>query len=115
MGVHLSYIISEIDCIKGEDMRDFDFGEFIRNRRKELDLDQEDAAEKANLSLYTYGRIERGETVPRLDQINKIFSAFGLSLKEISEDSEAPENLTARDCLNKVEFYIKELRKLLGQ
>lgn len=115
MGVQLYYFVVDPDQNSGAFMSDFDFGEFIRNRRKELNLDQIEAATKAGLTSYTYGRIERGEVTPRLDQITKIFSAFELSFKALSEEHEPPENLTARDCLNKIDVYFKELRRLLGQ
>jgi len=95
-------------------MTDFAFGEFIRKRRKELGWGQEEAAQKTDLTVYTYGRIERGEVQPKLEQVTRIFLAFGLSMGELTSEGHR-EALTVRRCLDRMDFYTKELRKLLGQ
>ena len=79
------------------------------------DQSRPDAALKAGLTPYTYGRIERNEVTPKLDQVTKIFAAFGLSMGRITEETSKPEKLTIRDCLNNIEYYTKELRRLVGQ
>ena len=114
MGMQIHYfLVDRADC-ESLCMSDFDFGDFIRQRRRELGWGQEEAAQKTGLTVYTYGRIERGEVQPKLEQVTKIFLAFGLSLGELTESTDR-EVLTARMCLDRIDFYAQELRKLLGQ
>ena len=68
----------------------------------------------AGMSLMTYGRVERGEVMPKADQLFKIFSALGMSLNEITSEKPKLEKLSAADCINKIEYYLQELRKALG-
>lgn len=51
----------------------------IRLARRKAGMTQEDLAEKVGVHLSTLGRIERGESNPPLQTINKI--ARGLSTK----------------------------------
>lgn len=92
---------------------DLNFGEIIRSKRKELGLSQEEAAGKAGISVMTYGRIERGTVDPKLEQVRRIFSVLGLRLGTI--DEQVKEELSANDCLSRIEFYIGQLRKVLGR
>ena len=115
--MHLCYVLSGADNA-GENgsgilVSDIDFGELLRSKRKELGLNQEEVAAKSGVGLPTYGRIERGEVPPKLEQIRRIFSVLGLSLDAIEKQIE--ERLTASECLNKIEFYVSELRKVMGR
>lgn len=92
---------------------DIDFGELLRSKRKELNMRQDELAERAGVKLTTYGRIERGEVQPKLEQIRRLFSVLGLSLDAIEKQIE--QRLTASECLNKIEFYVSELRKVMGR
>lgn len=57
-------------------------GKRLRNRRKELEMTQLDVAEKADISVNYYARVERGEVNPSLD----IFKAILKALKSRSCD-----------------------------
>lgn len=92
-------------------MSDIDFGTILREGRKKLGWTQGETATRAGIALMTYGRIERGAVQPKLEQIRKIFSVLGLNLDAIEDQIE--ERLTAQDCLDKAEFYLRELRKML--
>jgi len=94
-------------------MSDIDFGTILREGRKKLGLTQGDVSARAGIALMTYGRIERGDVQPKLEQVRRIFSVLGLNLDAIEEQVE--ERLTASECLNKIEFYVGELRKVLGR
>lgn len=94
-------------------MSDIDFGELLREKRKELNITQEELAERAGIGLQTIGRIERGAVQPKLGQVRRIFSVLGLNLDAIDEKGD--ERLTAWECLNRIELYVGELRKILGK
>ena len=55
-------------------------GQRIRLRRLELDLSQEDLAEKAGISTSFIGHIERAEKSATLDTFDRICEVLGLSL-----------------------------------
>ena len=57
-------------------------GKRLKNRRKELDMTQDDVADKADISVNYYARVERGEVNPSMD----IFKAILKSLKTRSCD-----------------------------
>lgn len=58
-------------------------GKRMRKIRKEKKLTQEDVAAKSGLHVTTYGRIERGESNPPLQTINRISQALRVSPKEL--------------------------------
>ena len=57
-------------------------GKRLKNRRKELDMTQDDVADKADISVNYYARVERGEVNPSMD----IFKAILRALKTRSRD-----------------------------
>jgi uncharacterized protein (TIGR00270 family) len=58
-------------------------GKKIRVERKRRDLSQEELAEKVNLHVSTLGRIERGESNPPIQTVNKIAQALKIKPKEL--------------------------------
>ena len=62
-------------------------GERIQQRRQQLGLSQQTAAEKLDLSTSFYSRVERGEKVASLETLIKIANAFGFSLDFLLQDS----------------------------
>lgn len=56
-------------------------GEAIKNRRKELSITQPHLAELAKVSTNTLYKLERGQTNPSLDVLNKLLEVLGLELK----------------------------------
>ena len=73
-----------------------DLGEKIRKLRKSAHLTQEKLAEKANLSAYYIGQIERGEALPSLVVLQEIAKAFGLKLSQLLDfpsEQETPEDI----------------------
>jgi transcriptional regulator with XRE-family HTH domain len=58
-------------------------GDRIRLIRIERGFSIEELAEKADVNTTHLGRIERGETVPKLDSIEKIINALGITFEEL--------------------------------
>lgn len=54
-------------------------GKAARDARKALQLTQEDAAERINVSVEFYARIERGTSLPSILTFARIVSALGVS------------------------------------
>ena len=54
-------------------------GSAARQARKELELTQEDAAERIGVSVEFYARIERGNSLPSVPTLVRIASTLGLS------------------------------------
>ena len=57
-----------------------DFGETIKNRRKELNITQPHLAELAKVSTNTLYKLERGQGNPSLDVLNKLTEVLGMEL-----------------------------------
>lgn len=57
-------------------------GKKMRRIRKERNLSQEDVAGRAGMHVTTYGRIERGESNPPLQTLEKIAKALRTSLSD---------------------------------
>ena len=58
-----------------------EIGKSIRLRRKALKITQPDLAQLAKVSINTLYKIERGQTNPTMDIIEKITSVLGLEVK----------------------------------
>ena len=58
-----------------------EIGKSIRLRRKALKITQPDLAQLAKVSINTLYKIERGQTNPTMDVIEKITNVLGLELK----------------------------------
>ncbi len=59
------------------------FGKAIRQRRRELDLSQEELAEHANLHRTYISSIERGQRNPSLENIENLAKALGISISAL--------------------------------
>ncbi len=63
---------------------------FVRERRKEVNLTQEEFAERAGVALTVVRKIEQGKTNLNLDKVNLVLRMFGHELapvnsKDVSE------------------------------
>jgi y4mF family transcriptional regulator len=54
--------------------------EFAKDRRKEVNLTQEEFAERAGVALTVIRKIEQGKTNLNLDKVNLVLSMFGHEL-----------------------------------
>ena len=57
----------------------------IKEKRKSLGFTQEQMAEKLNISLRQYVRIDKEEDLPRRDILNKLILLLNLSDNEIGK------------------------------
>ncbi len=61
-------------------MDKFEIGKIINERRKFLKITQKELAEISGLGLRSLIDIESGKSNPTIDQLQKVFSALGLTI-----------------------------------
>ena len=71
---------------------EYRFGKAIRRRRRELDLSQEQLAEKAGLHRNYISGIESGTRNPSLKNIQKLAKALGISISALFAEYEIENN-----------------------
>jgi len=54
--------------------------EFVKERRKEVNLTQEEFAERAGVALTVVRKIEQGKTNMNMEKLNLVLSMFGHEL-----------------------------------
>lgn len=57
--------------------------EFVKQRRKEVNLTQEEFAERAGVALTVVRKIEQGKTNMNLDKVNQVLAMFGHELAPV--------------------------------
>ena len=57
--------------------------EFVKERRKEVNLTQEEFAERTGVALTVIRKIEQGKTNLNLDKVNLVLNMFGHELAPI--------------------------------
>lgn len=65
-------------------MSDRDIGKRFKKVRKDAKLTQLEVAEKVNVSVNYYARIERGEVTPSLETLKDIMKTLKIKSLEIS-------------------------------
>ena len=68
--------------------------DFVKQRRKEALLTQEEFAEKTGVALTVIRKIEQGKTNLNLDKVNTVLKMFGHELAPV-RSKELNENLQA--------------------
>ena len=58
--------------------------EFVKERRKGVDLTQEEFAERAGVALTVVRKIEQGKTNLNMDKVNLVLRMFGHELVPVS-------------------------------
>jgi len=58
--------------------------EFVKERRKEVKLTQEQFAERAGVALTVVRKIEQGQTNLNLDKVNLVLKMFGHELAPVN-------------------------------
>ncbi|AQS92735.1 transcriptional regulator [Polaribacter sp. BM10] len=61
--------------------------EFVKNRRKEVHLTQEEFAERTGVALTVIRKIEQGKTNLNLEKVNLVLAMFGHELAPIAKKS----------------------------
>ena len=59
--------------------------EFVKERRKEVKLTQEEFAERAGVALTVVRKIEQGKANLNLEKVNQVLKMFGHTLIPISD------------------------------
>lgn len=67
-----------------------ELSQFVKERRKEVNLTQEEFSERAGIALTVLRKIEQGKTNLNMDKVNLVLNMFGhalapLSLKEFED------------------------------
>ncbi|MBL4657081.1 MAG: helix-turn-helix transcriptional regulator [Flavobacteriales bacterium] len=57
--------------------------EFVKERRKEVNLTQEEFAERAGVALTVVRKIEQGKTNLNMDKVNLVLRMFGHELTAV--------------------------------
>ena len=58
--------------------------EFVKERRKEVNLTQEEFAERTGVALTVIRKIEQGKTNLNMDKVNLVLKMFGHELAAVS-------------------------------
>lgn len=58
--------------------------EFVKERRKEVNLTQEEFAERAGVALTVVRKIEQGKTNLNMDKVNLVLKMFGHELGPVN-------------------------------
>lgn len=58
--------------------------EFVKERRKEVNLSQEEFAERTGVALTVIRKIEQGKTNLNMDKVNLLLSMFGHELAPVN-------------------------------
>ncbi|MDG2193544.1 MAG: helix-turn-helix domain-containing protein [Polaribacter sp.] len=61
-----------------------ELSEFVKTRRKEVNLTQKEFAERAGIALTVVRKIEQGKTNLNMDTVNLVLSMFGHQLTVVS-------------------------------
>ena len=62
--------------------------DFVKNRRKQLNLTQEEFAERAGVALTVIRKIEQGKDNLSMTKVNQVLHLFGHVLGPINEKNE---------------------------
>jgi y4mF family transcriptional regulator len=74
-----------------------DLATFVKERRKEVNLTQEEFAERAGVALTVLRKIEQGKTNLNLDKVNLILELFGHELAPVSRKEIERKNATKKE------------------
>lgn len=61
-----------------------DLAGFVKERRKEVNLTQEEFAERAGVALTVVRKVEQGKTNLNMDKVNLVLSMFGHELAPVN-------------------------------
>lgn len=76
----------------------FNYGERLRQLRRERGFTQEEMALRAEITTSYYGQLERGTANPTISMLNKICDVMGISITDIFTESNT--NLLGIDALS---------------
>jgi len=74
-----------------------DLATFVKERRKEVNLTQEEFAERAGIALTVLRKIEQGKTNLNLEKVNLILELFGHELAPVNRKEIERKNATKKE------------------
>jgi y4mF family transcriptional regulator len=74
-----------------------DLATFVKERRKEVNLTQEEFAERAGIALTVLRKIEQGKTNLNLEKVNLILELFGHELAPVNRKEIERKNTTKKE------------------
>ena len=66
--------------------------QFVKDRRKEVNLTQEEFAERSGVALTVIRKIEQGKTNLNMDKVNLVLQMFGHELAPVNSKEIIPTN-----------------------
>lgn len=66
-----------------------ELAEFVKERRKEVNLTQQEFAERAGVALTVIRKIEQGKTNLNMDKVNLVLQMFGHELAPVNSKKPA--------------------------
>jgi y4mF family transcriptional regulator len=70
-----------------------DLAQFVKERRKEVNLTQEEFAERTGVALTVIRKIEQGKTNLNMDKVNLVLKMFGHQLAPVNlRENREPNN-----------------------
>lgn len=95
----------------------YNIGNKIRNLRKQKLLTQECLAELANINVTYLGKIEREESSPTIDTLDKIAKALNTSLIDLLyfESENISETVKNKKIVEATVEYINTVKKILNE
>ncbi|MBI9064594.1 MAG: helix-turn-helix transcriptional regulator [Marinilabiliaceae bacterium] len=69
--------------------------EFVKKRRKEVNLTQEEFADRAGVALTVLQKIEQGKTNLNMEKVNLVLSMFGHTLAPVNTKDVKPDQHTS--------------------
>ena len=92
------------------------FAQNLRKFRLEKRLSQEDLADSANLHRTYIGSVERGERNISIDNMERLANALGCTIADLlSEEPQEPEDLTDKETLENLFFFIRKYQNLANK
>ncbi|MBQ8460174.1 helix-turn-helix transcriptional regulator [bacterium] len=85
-------------------------GQKFKEYRKKLGFSQEKLAEKAELALKHYGRLERGDCIPTLLTFFKLIEILEIPMSEFGIDIENIENENRNKLIR--EIYLSDTKEI---
>lgn len=85
------------------------FGARLKKLRQEKKLSQEELAFQCNMQASHIGQLERGQKNPTLDTLIKIANGFEITLPELLDFDEKPQNKNQNPTVNKINAYLSAL------
>ena len=79
--------------------------ENIRKLRHNLNLSQEQLAERLGVRFQAVSKWERGETYPDIELLPSIASFFGISVDDLLGTNEIEENIAAEKIVEALRMY----------